>query len=127
VKLLLDTHTVLWWLSDDPRLPAAARAALANPMNRLIASAAVGYEIVDKQRLGRLSPLPEPLPDRLLREGIETLPISLDHAVAVAAAVLPGPHRDPWDRIMMAQASIEALTVVTIDQVFATYGIPTLW
>lgn len=125
MNLLLDTHAVLWWLADDPRLPNAARAALANPLNRLIASAAVGYEIVYKESRGRLSPLPEPLPYRLQREGVETLPISMMHAVAAAA--LPGPHRDPWDRIMIAQANIEALTVITIDRVFQNYGVPVLW
>jgi PIN domain nuclease of toxin-antitoxin system len=65
------------------------------------------------------------LPRQLQREGIIVLPISLDHALA--AAILPGPHRDPWDRIMMAQALSGDLTVVTVDRVFADYGVPVLW
>ncbi|MFZ3237130.1 MAG: type II toxin-antitoxin system VapC family toxin [Stellaceae bacterium] len=125
MKLLLDTHTVLWWLSDDKRLATAARMAIADPSNQLAISAAVGYEIAYKQNLGRLPPLPEILPNRLLREGVEILPISMDHALAAAA--LPGPHRDPWDRIMMAQARAEQCHMVTVDQVFSEYKIPVLW
>jgi PIN domain nuclease of toxin-antitoxin system len=125
VRLLLDTHAILWWLSDDARLSAAARTAIANPGHDLAVSAAAGSEIAYKQNLGRLPALPEKLPDRLRREGVGTLPISLDHALAAAA--LPGPHRDPWDRIMMAQALAEECHVVTVDQVFAQYGVPTLW
>jgi PIN domain nuclease of toxin-antitoxin system len=111
VRLLLDTHAVLWWLSDDPRLAMAARTAIADPANQ--------------QKLRRLPPLPEILPDRLLREGVEILPISIGHALAAAA--LPGPHRDPWDRIMMAQALAEQCRVVTVDKVFSDYKIPVLW
>ena len=125
MRLLLDTHAVLWWFSDDPRLPATARTAIADPGNQLVVSAVVGYEIAYKQKFGRLPPLPEILPDRLLRQGIETLPISMEHAIAAAA--LRGPHRDPWDRIMMAQAVAEHCQVVTVDAVFAEYGVPVLW
>jgi PIN domain nuclease of toxin-antitoxin system len=125
MKLLLDTHTVIWWFSDDARLPLPARAAIADRANQLMVSAAVGYEIVYKQSQGRLPPSPEALPPRLRREGVETLAISLDHAVT--AAQLPGPHRDPWDRIMIAQALVEQLRVVTVDKVFAEYGVPVIW
>jgi PIN domain nuclease of toxin-antitoxin system len=125
VRLLLDTHTILWWFSDDRRLPATARTAIADPGNQLLVSAAVGYEISYKQKLGRLPPLPEVLPHRLLREGVDILPISMDHAVA--AAGLRGPHRDPWDRIMMAQALAEGCQMVTADPVFSDYAVPVLW
>jgi PIN domain nuclease of toxin-antitoxin system len=125
VRLLLDTHAVLWWFSDDLRLSTPARAAIANPGNQLAVSAAVGYEIAYKQNLGRLPALPERLPDRLRREGVGNIAISLDHALAAAA--LPGPHRDPWDRIMMAQALAERWHMVTADPVFAKYGVPVLW
>jgi len=125
VRLLLDTHALLWWLSDDLRLSRPARSAIADPANQLMASAAVGYEIAYKQNLGWLPALPEMLPERLRREGIGTLPISLDHAIAAAA--LPGPHRDPWDRIMMAQALAEDCRVVTVDRIFSDYGVPILW
>ncbi len=125
MRLLLDTHTVLWWFSDDPRLPTTARRAIADMANQLVVSAAVGYEIAYKQNLGRLPPLPAILPDRLRREGIESLPISMEHALAAAA--LRGPHRDPWDRIMMVQAMAEQCRVVTVDAVFSDYGVPVLW
>jgi PIN domain nuclease of toxin-antitoxin system len=124
VRLLLDTHIVLWWLADDRRLPSAAKSAIADAGNELFASAAVGYEIAYKQNLHRLPQLPGRLQDRLQRDGIETLPISLDHALA--AASLPGPHRDPWDRIMMAQALAEHLLVATVDRIFAAYGVPVI-
>ena len=125
MRLLLDTHAVLWWLSDDRRLSAAAREAIADPANRPIVSSAVGYEIAYKQNIGRLPAAFETLPYRLRREGFEVLPISMDHALAAAA--LPGPHRDPWDRIMIGQAKVESLTAVTVDRVFADYGVPVLW
>jgi PIN domain nuclease of toxin-antitoxin system len=125
VRLLLDTHALLWWLSDDLRLSRPAQRAIADPANTLTVSAAVGYEIAYKQNLGRLPALPEMLPDRLRREGIRTLPITLDHAIAAAA--LPGPHRDPWDRIIMAQALAEDCRVVTVDLVFTDYDVPVLW
>jgi PIN domain nuclease of toxin-antitoxin system len=125
VRLLLDTHAVVWWLMDEPYLSAAAKAAIADAGNELFISACVGYEIAYKQRLGRLAPLPESLPRRLLREGIGVVPVSLEHALAAAA--LRGPHRDPWDRMMMAQAVAEHCHVVTVDPVFSDYGVPVLW
>jgi PIN domain nuclease of toxin-antitoxin system len=98
VRLLVDTHALLWWLTDNPRLSYAAEAAISDPDNEVFVSACIGYEIAYKQRLGRLPALPESLARRLEREGIETLPVSLAHALAAAA--LPGPHRDPWDGAM---------------------------
>jgi PIN domain nuclease of toxin-antitoxin system len=125
VRLQLDTHTILWWVMDDPRLSDIARRAIREPSNELFASACVAYEIIYKQQSGRLPPLPVSLPRQFHREGVSVLPITLDHAIAAAA--LPGPHRDPWDRIMMAQAIAEALTVVMVDPVFASYDVPVLW
>lgn len=125
MKLLIDSHAVLWWLTDDPRLSSRADAAIANTRNTVFVSACVGYEIIYKQRSGRLPSLRGALDGRLQRDGFELLPISLGHAIA--AAGLAGPHRDPWDRLMMAQALAEDLTVVTIDPVFAAYDIPVLW
>ena len=111
MRLLVDTHALLWWLTDNPRLSYAAEAAISNPDNEVFVSACIGYEIAYKQRLGRLPALPESLARRLEREGIEPLPVSLAHTLAAAA--LPGPHRDPWDRIMMAQALAEHGHMVT--------------
>ena len=125
MRLLLDTHAIVWWLLDDPHLSAAARAAIGDPENELMVSAAVGYELAYKQRSGRLPQMPGDLGAELRRERMNTLPISLDHALA--AALLPGPHRDPWDWIMMAQARIEGCRIVTVDRVFAEYGVPIVW
>jgi PIN domain nuclease of toxin-antitoxin system len=125
VRLLLDTHALLWWLIDDPQLSPAARDAVANLENEVFVSACSGYEIAYKQALGRLPTFPEILLDRVRRERIGTLPISLEHAVSAAA--LPGPHRDPWDRIMIAQALAEHCYVVTVDKVFADYNVPVFW
>jgi len=125
VRLLIDTHAAVWWFMDDPHLSPVAKAAIDDGANQLFVSACIGYEIAYKQRLGRLSPLPESLPRRLLREGIGILPVSLDHALA--AAGLRGPHRDPWDRIMMAQALAEECHMVTVDPVFGDYGVPVIW
>jgi PIN domain nuclease of toxin-antitoxin system len=123
--LLVDTHALLWWLTDNPRLSYAAEAAISDPGNEVFVSACIGYEIAYKQRLGWLPAFPESLPRRLEREGIETMPVLLRHALAAAA--LPGPHRDPWDRIMMAQALAEHCHMVTVDKVFAEYNVPVLW
>jgi PIN domain nuclease of toxin-antitoxin system len=125
VRLLVDTHALIWWLRDSPRLSNAGREAIAAPENELFVSACAAYEIAYKEKSGRLPPLSEHLPRQLRREGISVLSISLDHALAAAA--LPGPHRDPWDRIMMAQAVAEGLTVVTVDPRFTEYGVPALW
>jgi PIN domain nuclease of toxin-antitoxin system len=125
VRVLVDSHAVLWWLADDPRLSYRAEAAMTNPENSILVSTCVGYEIAYKQRRGRLPEFRDDLSGRLRREGFESLPISLDHALA--AAHLPGPHRDPWDRIMIAQALAEGLQVVTVDKVFSDYGVPVIW
>jgi PIN domain nuclease of toxin-antitoxin system len=125
LRLLIDTHALIWWLGDSPRLSGTARAAMADQENDLFVSACVAYEIAYKQRSGRLPPLSDHLPRELQREGMFVLSISLEHALAAAA--LPGPHRNPWDRIMMAQAIAEGLTVVTIDRQFQAYGVPVMW
>jgi PIN domain nuclease of toxin-antitoxin system len=115
----------LWWLTDNPRMSYAAEAAIANPENDVFVSACTGYEIAYKQRLGRLPPMPENLARRLQREHMQILPVTLEHALAAAA--LPGPHRDPWDRIMMAQALAEDCQMITADRVFSDYRIPVIW
>lgn len=125
MRLLVDTHALLWWLTDNPRLSYSAEVAITNPENDVLVSACVGYEIAYKQRLGRLPDLPGDLSRQLQRERMEVLPITLAHALDAAA--LPGPHRDPWDRIMMAQALVEQCQMVTVDKVFSDYNIPVLW
>ena len=126
MRLLIDTHALFWWLTDNRRrLSHIAGDAMDDPGNELFVSSVVGYELAYKQASGRIAPLPDRLPRQLQRAGIVILPLSLDHALA--AASLPGPHRDPWDRIMMAQAISEGMTVVTVDPRFMEYGVPVLW
>jgi PIN domain nuclease of toxin-antitoxin system len=126
LRLLLDTHALIWWLTDDRRLSAKARAAVADPNNAVFASAASGYEVANKQRLGKLpGRVAQDLSTALRQARIPVHPLSLDHTVS--AGLLPGPHRDPWDRLIMAQAFADDLTVVSIDPIFRDYGVPVLW
>lgn len=126
MKLLLDTHALIWWLAEDDHLSSAAKEAIAAGQNEVFASACSGYEIAYKHQRGRLpTPLPFPFATLIRRARFSALPISAEHAEA--AGNLPGPHRDPWDRILIAQADAEGLTVVTIDGVFRRYGVSVLW
>jgi PIN domain nuclease of toxin-antitoxin system len=126
VRLLLDTHTLIWWLTDNPRLATAARAAIADPENAPFASAVSGYEVANKERLGRLpGQLSRILPRALRRARILTHALTLDHTIV--AGQLPGPHRGPWDRLIMARAMRDGFTVVTLDPVFRDYGVPVIW
>lgn len=126
MRLLLDTHAVIWFLSGSRALSSVAQGAIADPRNEVFISAVSGYEIRGKSRLGRLDPV---IADEFIRfvraASMATLPITLLHAMA--AGDLPGPHRDPWDRLLMAQARAETMLLVTQDPVFAGYGVPTLW
>jgi PIN domain nuclease of toxin-antitoxin system len=103
MRLLLDTHALIWWLTDSPKRSRAARTALADPENPFCATAVSGYEIAYKQRLGKLpAEIPEDLPRALRDARVPTHHLTLEHTIA--AGRLPGPHRDPWDRLIMAQA-----------------------
>ena len=126
MKLLLDTHALIWWLVDSPRLSQAARTAIAEPRNAVLASVVSGYEIAYKQRLGKLpAEIAEDLPRALRDARVRSRELTLGDTIA--AGRLPGPHRDPWDRLIIAQAMGEGLTVVTIDPVFRDYGVPVCW
>ena len=127
-KLLLDTHALVWWWTDDCRLPQAARQAIADPATMVLVSAASAWEIATKQRLGKW-----PEVDRLVTE-FEALirrsrfaALSITHAHAQAAGALAGPHRDPFDRMLLAQSKIEDAAIVSADAVFAGYGVPVVW
>lgn len=128
MNLLLDTHTLLWWLLDDPRLPDVARRAISPANRRVLVSSASAWEIATKHRLGKLpeiGEIVETLPRYLRQERFEVLPIDFGHALL--AGQLPGPHRDPFDRMLIAQARKENLHVVTGDAVFAKYGVKVIW
>ncbi len=122
MRLLLDTHALLWWLADEG-LAADARAAIAAGDNQVLLSAASAWEIAIKRALGRLS-APEDLLDQLAASGFDHLPIALRHALAVSD--LPAHHRDPFDRMLIAQAMVEGLTVVTRDRRFSAYPVAVL-
>ncbi len=128
MRLLLDTHALLWWLYDDDRLSLRAREVIAVPTHVVYVSSASAWEMATKYRIGKLPEAEGLLTDlgKYLRAGRMTeLPVSVAHALR--AGSLPGPHRDPFDRMLIAQAQLEQLTVVTTDPVFAQYGAPVAW
>jgi len=124
VKLLLDTHTALWFLSGDERLSETAKRDLTDGSNRVLLSAAVVWEVAIKRGLGKLE-LAENYLDLLLGAGVQPLPVTLAHAAAVEG--LPWHHRDPFDRMLVAQASIEGAAVVSRDDALRPYGITLIW
>jgi len=123
MNLLLDTHILLWWLDDNALLPVNAREAIADTDNLIILSAAVIWEIRIKQAISKLKIAPN-FYKVIKEQGFEMLAITSDHAYAVGD--LPKHHRDPFDRILIAQAILEGFTVVTHDAVFHKYPIPVL-
>ena len=124
MKLLLDTHAALWWLAADARLGAGADRALSDDTNRVLLSAAVVWEVAIKRSLGKLK-APTGLAATLVGAGAQPLPITLDHAAAVES--LPRHHRDPFDRMLVAQALTEGATIVSQDNDLAKYGISLVW
>ena len=123
MNLLLDIHVLLWWLEDDPTLAAAAREAIADADNTVYLSAVVVWEIRIKQALGKLE-LPADFEPVLAEQPFVDLPVSVHHAHAVAR--LPMHHRDPFDRMLAAQARCEGFRLVTRDAALSAYGVPTL-
>ena len=124
MKLLLDTHAALWFLSADDRLGEIARRHMFDEDNRVLLSSAVVLEVSVKRSLGKLD-VPDDYLERLLGSGAQPLPITIDHAAAVER--LPWHHRDPFDRILVAQAGVEQATLVTRDEALAAYGVPVIW
>jgi PIN domain nuclease of toxin-antitoxin system len=123
MNLLLDTHALLWWLADDPSLSREARAAVAAPNNLVYVSAATAWEISIKRAFGKLE-APNDLDAALAHCGFQALPITVPHATA--AGQLPPHHSDPFDRMLVAQASLERLTLVTRDPYMPRYGVDVL-
>ena len=125
MRLLLDTRAFLWWPADDRRLSAACRAAVAEPANEIFVSAASVWEIAIKASIGKLE-----LPQRAALVGIVTdagftaLSVTAAHAAGVLG--LPFHHADPFDRLLIAQATVESLTIATADPEFAAYGVSVL-
>jgi PIN domain nuclease of toxin-antitoxin system len=127
-SLLLDTHALLWWLDGDERLSHAARAAVADLSNMVMVSAASAWEITTKHRLGKLPGATEVARDVtgcIAAQGFRELPITLRDAER--AGRLPGPHRDPFDRMLVAQALRADLELVSNETLFDDYGVRRLW
>ena len=119
-RLLLDTHVVLWWLSDDQRLGQEARRLIANPGNHVAVSAASVWEMAIKSSIGKLS-VPDGLEEAILVCGFKPLSITLEHAARVGD--LPLLHRDPFDRMLIAQAQLEGLDLLTADAGLRAYSV----
>ena len=124
MKLLLDTHVSLWSVLESPRLSSTIRSAIGNPGNAVHLSIASVWERAIKQAKGDLRAPLEEMDGLLSRAGIALLPITLPHALAAGA--LPRHHGDPFDRMLVAQAVAEGMTLVSEDRVIADYGVPLL-
>jgi PIN domain nuclease of toxin-antitoxin system len=123
VKALLDTHVFLWWDSNGANLPAALRAAVASPGNQIYVSAVTVWEIAIKRASGRLE-FSGSAARAIERHGFLALPITVEHAEW--AGSLPPLHRDPFDRLLVAQAQLESLTLLTVDDQILRYQVPRL-
>lgn len=128
MRVLLDTHVLLWWLSDDPGLSVTARRVIGRVTNTVCVSAASAWEIGTKVRLGKLpgaEELAENFAAFLARERFEPLLISVEHGIR--AGMLPGPYKDPFDRMLAAQCQAENVPIVSCDSVFDAFNVRRLW
>lgn len=128
MRALLDTHALLWWLIDDPGISKNARGFIEEPANDVLVSAASAWEIATKVRLGKLTEAEGVLQDFagfLSRARFEELAMTSQHAIR--AGLLPGPHRDPFDRMLAAQCEAEDLPIISRDRVFDSYKIRRVW
>jgi PIN domain nuclease of toxin-antitoxin system len=123
MRFLLDTHILLWFLENDPKLPPQIREVINNPENLVFVSVISAWEISIKQSLGKLI-APSNLEEALRFSDFEVLSITLAHAIRVAD--LPMHHKDPFDRMLISQALVEDLTIVTVDEKFKFYDVPLL-
>ncbi|MBK1699815.1 type II toxin-antitoxin system VapC family toxin [Thiococcus pfennigii] len=127
-RVLLDTHAFLWWVTDDPRLSADARALIGDEANGVLVSAASAWEIATKHRLGKLGSATEVVKrfgELVTADGFEHLAVSYLHAST--AGSYPAAHRDPFDRILAAQSELEAIPLITRDPAFEEFRTQTLW
>jgi PIN domain nuclease of toxin-antitoxin system len=128
VRALLDTHTFLWWINDDARLSNRCRAIISSGVNEILFSAVSAWEIAVKASIGRLT-IPGDLEtytlEQVSRNRFEVLPISLAHALRVSR--LPSHHKDPFDRMLIAQALVEKVTILTAEAQIARYPIHVAW
>ncbi len=128
MRFLLDTHTLIWWMTSDPHLSRFAHNLIKQQDNISLVSAVSAWEIATKVRLGRLpaaSDLVQNFVADLARERIQILDVNADHGIC--AGSLPGPHQDPFDRMLIAQALTENVSIVSNDRALDGYGVKRLW
>ena len=128
MKALLDTHTFLWWITDDPKLSLRVRGIISDGENEIFISAVTGWEIAIKSQIGRLKLPDEPqrfILEQLKINGMKSLPIEMRHALHTST--LPTYHQDPFDRILIAQAQMEDLPVLSADQEIGKYEVTIIW
>ncbi len=128
MRVLLDTHSLLWYLNDDASLSMVAKSVINDPVNDVLVSIVSLWEIAIKTSLGKLSisqPFAEFIPKQIVENQFDILSISLEHLAQVT--ILPFHHRDPFDRLLIAQSLIENISIVGRDSVFKTYGASTIW
>ena len=128
MRILLDTHAFLWWMAGDPRLGETARSAIANDDHDVLVSAASAWEIATKHRLGKLpeaDALATDIRGCIADQGFDELAVSV--ADGERAGRLTGPHRDPFDRMLIAQALAHDLAIVSNEKLFELYGVSRLW
>ena len=121
MRLLLDTHILLWWLADDPALSKRARMLIGEPDSEIFVSAATAWEIAIKRAIGKLDFPTDRLNDILAEGGFTPLAVTVSHAVL--AGDLPRHHGDPFDRMLVAQACLEGLTLITTDPLMRAYAV----
>lgn len=128
MRVLLDTHTLLWWFTDDDRLSTTARDTIGDDANDVLVSAASAWEIATKQRLGKLGEVPQAadrFAELVAADGFAHLPIT--HLHSLRAGGYEVAHRDPFDRMLAAQSELERLTLVTKDPMLSLFSVETLW
>lgn len=128
MRCLLDTHTLIWWMTGDSHLSKAAHDVIENVENVSLVSVVFAWEMATKVRLGRLPVAADMIQDlvaSVLRERMEILAVTADHGIR--AGLLPGPHKDPFDRMLIAQAQAENLSIVSNDRALDGYGVRRLW
>lgn len=128
MNVLLDTHAFLWWVIDDPQLSKAAKAIIADPSNTIYLSVVSAWEIIIKERTGKLT-LPEPpetyIPSRLASNRFISLNVQMQHVLQIA--ILPDHHRDPFDRLLIAQSQVENIPLLTVDHLIGQYSVNVIW
>lgn len=128
MRLLLDTHALIWWMTNDSQLGPAARRAISDPATQVFVSAASAWEIATKYRLGKLPSMASvvhTLEVDVAKQGFDTLPIAFSHAQR--AGLLAGEHRDPFDRMLIAQALTEGMPLATDETLFEQFGVARIW